>query len=93
MSRSMRTRAAYLAAMFATLPLLAFGPQERVAPTHWAFVIGISDYIHLDDEEGGDLPGAEHDARRVRDVLVMRAGFPEENVRVLINEEATKATI
>lgn len=82
-----------LAALAATVPLLAFGPGERVAPTHWAFVIGISDYINLEDVEGGDLPGAEHDARRVRDVLVMRSGFPEENVRMVVNQEATKAAI
>ncbi|MDX1492745.1 MAG: caspase family protein [Longimicrobiales bacterium] len=82
-----------LAALAATVPLLAFGPAERVAPTHWAFVIGISDYVHFDDVEGGDLPGAEHDARRVRDVLVMRSGFPEQNVRMVVNGEATKAAI
>ena len=75
------------------MPLLAFGPAERTAPTHWAFVIGISDYLNLEDVEGGDLPGAEHDARRVRDVLVMRAGFPEENVRMVVNGEATRAAI
>ncbi|MBT8487232.1 MAG: DUF4384 domain-containing protein [Gemmatimonadetes bacterium] len=82
-----------LSAVTLTVPLLAFGPADRIAPTHWAVVIGISDYIHLEDVEGGDLPGPEHDARRVRDVLVMRAGFPEENVRMLINAEATKAAI
>lgn len=82
-----------LSALVLVVPLLAFGPSERIAPTHWAVVIGISDYIHLEDVEGGDLPGAEHDARRVRDVLVMRSGFPEQNVRMLINGEATKAAI
>ena len=88
-----RRRLAAFAALVAIVPLLAFGPAERTAPTHWAFVIGISDYIHLDDVEGGDLPGAEHDARRVRDVLVMRSGFPEENVRMVVNGEATRAAI
>ncbi len=75
------------------LPLLAFGPDERVAPTRWALLVGISDYIHFDDVEGGDLPGAERDARAVRDVLVSRWGFPEENVRLLLNAEATGAAI
>lgn len=79
--------------MLGLLPLLAFGPRERVAPTHWALVVGISDYIHLDEGEGGDLVGAEFDARRVRDVLVMARGFPEENVRVLLNHDATKAAV
>lgn len=92
-TRSGNRRRVGILALAATVPLLAFGPAERTAPTHWAFVIGISDYIHLDDVEGGDLPGAEHDARRVRDVLVMRSGFPEENVRMVVNGDATKAAI
>ena len=82
-----------LAILLAVVPLLAFGPNERVAPTHWAFIVGISDYIHFSDESGGDLPGAERDARVVRDVLVERWGFPEGNIRMLLNEEATKAAI
>lgn len=86
----MKTR---LATIALTLPLLAFGPQERTDLTHWALVVGVSDYIHFDDVEGGDLPGAEHDARRIRDVLVMRGGFPESNVRMLLNHDATKAAI
>lgn len=90
MTRSTLLRAG-LAAAF--LPLLAFGPQERLVPTHWALVVGISDYIHLEPGEGGDLVGAEHDARRVRDVLVMARGFPEENVRVLLNHDATRAAV
>lgn len=82
-----------LATLALALPLLAFGPGERVAPTHWALVIGISDYIHFDDIEGGDLPGAEHDARAIRDALVGRWGFPEENVRMLLNGQATRAAM
>jgi len=80
-------------AMAAALPLLAFGPQERTASTHWALIVGISDYIHFEDVEGGDLPGAEHDARRMRDALVVARGFPEDNVRMLLNHDATKAAI
>ena len=65
-------RFAPLAATLAAVPLLAFGPAERIAPTHWAVIIGISDYIHYDDVTGGDLPGAEHDARGMRDVLLSK---------------------
>ena len=86
-------RHASLAAILAVLPLMAFGPQERTALTHWALLIGISDYVHFDDVEGGDLPGAEHDARRMRDVLVLRDYVPEQNVRLLLNGEATRAAI
>jgi hypothetical protein len=79
--------------MVAVLPLLAFGSSERTELTHWAFIVGVSDYMHFEDGEGGDLPGAEHDARRVRDALVMRGGFPQENVRLVVNHDATKSAI
>jgi hypothetical protein len=82
-----------MAAVLAVLPLVAFGPQERTALTSWALLIGISDYVHFEDVEGGDLPGAEHDARRVRDVLVMKQYVPEENIRLLLNRDATRAAI
>jgi len=77
----------------AVAPLMAFGPAERAAPTHWALVVGISDYIHFDDAEGGDLPGAEHDAQVVRDYLLDKGGFPEENVRMILNQDATRAAL
>lgn len=82
-----------LAVALAVVPLLAFGPGERVAPTHWALIVGISDYIHFDDVEGGDLPGAQYDAMSIRDVLLQRYGFPEENIRLLLNQDATRAAI
>lgn len=87
------TRLALVAAVSAALPLPAFAPQAQTAPTHWALLIGVSDYVHFADVEGGDLPGAEHDARRVRDVLVMRGFVPEANIRMLLNHEATRAAI
>jgi hypothetical protein len=86
-------RLAAVVTMLGVVPLLAFGSQERTAATHWAFIVGISDYTNFDDVEGGDLPGAEHDARGVRDVLVMRGHVPEENVRLLLNQEATRQAI
>lgn len=75
------------------LPLLALGPVRQAPPTHWALIVGISDYVHFGDEAGGDLPGAERDARIMRDVLVERWGFPVENVRLLLSREATKEGI
>ncbi len=86
-------RFGYLAVILTVAPLLAFGPAERVAATHWAFVVGISDYINFDDVEGGDLPGAEHDAQVIRDYLVDKGGFPAANVRMLLNADATRAAI
>jgi len=82
-----------LATLLLIVPLLAFGPEERLAPTSWAVVIGISDYIHFEDTVGGDLPGAEYDARAIRNVLVSRWGFPEDNVRMILNQDATRAAI
>ena len=93
MRRFINRRFAYLVTMATILPLLAFGPQERTASTRWALIVGISDYINFDDVEGGDLPGAEHDAWGMRDVLVMARGFPEENIQMLLNHDATKAAI
>jgi len=86
-------RFGYLAVILAIVPLLAFGPADRVASTHWAFIVGISDYIHFDDVEGGDLPGAEHDAQVIRDYLLDKGGFPEENVRMVLNQDATRAAL
>jgi len=86
-------RYASAAVIMAALPLLAFGPHEQVALTHWALLVGVSDYINFADVEGGDLPGAEHDARRVRDVLVMKGFVPEQNIRMLLNHDATRAAI
>ncbi len=86
-------RFAPLMAALTVVPLLAFGPADRIAPTHWAVIIGISDYIHYDDVTGGDLPGAEHDARGVRDVLLSKYGFPADNIRMILNQEATRANI
>ena len=88
----MKRHASLLVILLAT-PLLAFGPVDRTAATRWAVLIGISDYIHFDDVEGGDLPGAEHDARVIRDVLLMKYGVPEENILMLLNQEATKAAM
>lgn len=85
-----------LAVLLAALPLLAFAPdvgRAPRAPTHWALVIGISDYINFPDEEGGDLPGAENDARDFRNVLVAKFHFPESNIRMLLSRQATRAAI
>jgi hypothetical protein len=56
-------------------------------------IIGISDYINFTDEEGGDLPGAENDARGMRDVLVSKYNIPTENILMLLNHDATRAGI
>ena len=85
-------RYARAAAILAAVPLLAFGPDQRT-PTRWALLVGIGDYVNFADGEGGDLKGAENDARLWRNALVSHLGFPEANVRMLLSGEATKANI
>ena len=83
-----------LSALAVAAPLLAFGPvAPRPASNHWALIVGVSDYVSFTDVDGGDLPGAERDATAMRDVLVARWGFPAENVRLLLNRDATRAAI
>ena len=88
-----RTSSAWTA-LAATIPLLAFGPvSPRPASNHWAVIVGVSDYVNFEGVKGGDLPGAEHDAAAMRDVLVARWGFPTENIHMLLNKDATRAAI
>lgn len=88
-------RFASLSAALVVVPLLTIGPvlPRPLAPNRWAVIVGVSDYISFQDVEGGDLPGAEHDASAMRDVLVARWGFPAENVHLLLNQDATHAAI
>jgi hypothetical protein len=86
-----RVSAALFAATVATI--LGAATSEPREPQRWALVVGVGEYAHFGDEIGGDLPGAANDARRVRDVLVARWGFPEENIRLLLDTEATRAAI
>lgn len=50
----------------------------------WALVIGINDY-----EELGALAHAVNDAKAVAKTLIESFSFPEENVEILLNEQAT----
>lgn len=86
-------RYAALLLLLGLVPLAAFGPVERTTPTRWALIIGVGDYMNFGDEPGGDLPGAEFDAKNFRDVLVAKHGFPPENVKMLTNHDATRAAI
>jgi len=63
--------------------------HER-APVRWAVLVGINDYAAFDGIEEGDLRGAVNDARSMYDVLIGRWGFAEENIKILLDSEATK---
>lgn len=83
----------HLAVLSAIAVLAGFAPHSRTAPSSWALIIGISDYINFGDEIGGDLPGARFDALGFRDVLVARYGFRNENVKLLLDHDATRDRI
>lgn len=83
-------RIRHFLALAAVTLFVAFGPPERTAPTQWALVIGISDYINFGDEIGGNLPGAANDARAMADVLVNKYGFPPDNVKLILDHAATR---
>lgn len=68
-------------------PASAQDPETR----RWAVVVGINDYVEYPDVESGDLRGAVHDARSMKEVLVRRWGFPDENVRLLLDRDASRA--
>jgi hypothetical protein len=61
--------------------------------TRWAVFVGINDYVAFGDEPGGDLLGAERDARIVRQVLEERWGLAPANALTLVGRAATKAAI
>lgn len=54
----------------------------------WAVVVGINEYEHC-----GPLGYACNDARAVAAALVEKFGFPKENVKLLLDGEATKQAI
>jgi hypothetical protein len=53
-----------------------------------ALLIGINEYQKLPD-----LRGALNDVRTLRQTLITRMGFPEQNIAVLLDDQATRAGI
>ena len=82
------------AAILAAATLVgAAAPHSDYVPSHWALIVGVSDYQNFGDEIGGDLPGAVNDANAFRDIAVARFGVPLENVRMILDANATRANI
>ena len=54
-----------------------------------ALCVGINDYPY----EGNDLNGCVNDAKAWADLLIEHYGFPQENVKLLLDADATKANI
>jgi hypothetical protein len=80
-------------ALAALAALVGFAPHSRTAPTRWALIVGVSDYINFGEEIGGDLPGARNDALGFRDVLVARYGFTDSNIHLVLDRAATRDRI
>lgn len=93
--QTVRTYAAQLAAAPAAAGPVAF---ENVANAknrkRWAVVIGVSDYL---DSTISDLAYADDDAQAMYDFLrsseAGMGGIPEENIRLLLNDQATSRNI
>lgn len=55
-----------------------------------ALIVGIGDYEAKPGGKNIDLVGPPNDARRIRDLLIERYGFPVDNICTLIDREATR---
>ena len=75
-----------VAAVFCTLWSLSDASAEKRA-----LLIGINDYIN--GPEHWDLRGCVNDVHMTREVLRTRFGFPDENIKILLDREATAANI
>ena len=79
-----------VAAALATALAASVHAQPPAAASRRALLIGVDRYLSNDMNT---LKGAANDARRMRGVLVGRFEFPADNVRVLLDEEATRVAI
>jgi hypothetical protein len=77
----------------ALILLVAAYTPPALAQTKHAVFVGIDDYVWYENEPGGDLHGAERDARIVKQVLVERWGLAEPNSLTLLGRAATKQAI
>jgi len=55
-----------------------------------AYIVGVGRYAAKPGGKSIDLTGPPNDARRIRDLLIERYGFPVDNICTLIDEEATR---
>ena len=79
--------------MYKLLPILLFTyglalTTEDIYDNSWAVIIGIDKYKYSDQ-----LNYAVKDAEAVKDMLITKFQFPEENIRYLVNEQATLSEI
>ena len=63
-------------------------PLSSIYSNKWAFIIGINEYT-----EYNDLQYAVRDAESIKAILQEQFNFPEENIIIKVNENATKNEI
>jgi hypothetical protein len=76
---------------FLPILLLAYsfsGTADDIYDNSWALIIGIDEYENVQE-----LNYAVKDAESIQDILVSSFNFPEDNITLLIDEEATKNNI
>ncbi|MBI1851585.1 MAG: caspase family protein [Planctomycetes bacterium] len=66
-------------------------PFEVSTANRWALLVGIKDYPPAGPE--GDLAGCDLDIKKMKEVLTVAFGMPEDHVVVLADLAATKAAI
>jgi len=66
-------------------PLVGVAGDRKIA-----YIVGIGKYAAKPDGESIDLIGPPNDARRIRDLLIERYGFPVDNICTLVDSEATR---
>ena len=75
--------------MYKLLPILLFAyglavTTEDIYDNSWAVIIGIDKYQNVPN-----LDYAGRDAEHVKSLLIDKFNFPENNLRILVNDEAT----
>ena len=75
--------------MYKLLPIILFGyclalTTEDIYDNSWAVIIGIDKYQNVPN-----LDYAGRDAEHVKSLLIDKFNFPENNLRILVNDEAT----
>ena len=80
------------ASLAATAPIPATSPPGPTSPVRqrWAVLVGVSDY-----RAGTGIPHLAFAAKDARDfaALLRRRGLPQDNVKMLLDREATKAAV
>jgi len=64
------------------------GGEEPTA-NKWAVVVGIADY----QGRGNDLWHPDEDAKEMKEALINKYGFPKDNIKTLLNRQATAQAI